>query len=303
MVIIAKKVGRLANRILLFAHFIATAAEHGFGIVNPAFGNYAHYFPSTSNDLLCRYPPGKATPPLNRYARELLYRACLGGANLLHAFKQRGHDVGLIRLRRDQSLDLDSPEFLCFLRKHRRVFVQDWFFRSENNCEKHGKVVRSFFTPCEKHLRRAREVVAPARDKGSFLVGIHIRQTDYPIFKGGRFLYSHRQYRQVMERVEAVFADRNVSFLLCSDAPVPKDAFAGLDTIYGNGHEVEDLFALAACDRLVGPPSTYSKWASYYGEVPRYEIFDPAEPLTRDSFAVARRLAHGLTNLQPVVPR
>ena len=303
MVIIAKKVGRLANRILLFAHFIAAAREHGFSVVNPAFGKYAHYFPSTSNDLLCRYPAGKTIPPVNRYVRELLYRACLGGANLLHALQQRGHNTGVIRLRRDQSLDLDSPEFLGFLRKHRRLFVQDWFFRSETNCEKHGDVVRSFFTPCDKHLQRAREVVAPARDKGRFLVGVHIRRTDYDNFKGGRFFYSDRQYRQVMDRVEAAFADRNVSFLLCSDAPVQKDAFTGLDTIHGNGHELEDLLALAACDRLVGPPSTYSKWASYYGKVPRHEIFDPASPVTQESFDVASRLAHGLTSLQPMTPR
>ena len=143
MVVISKRVGRLANRILLFAHFIATAAEHGFRVVNPAFGKYAHYFPSTSGDLLCRYPATGAVPPVNRYVRELFYRGCSDCAGVLHLLQQRGRDVGLIRLQRRQSLDLDSPQFLSFLRRHRTVFVQDWFFRSDTNCEKHGEAVRS----------------------------------------------------------------------------------------------------------------------------------------------------------------
>jgi hypothetical protein len=302
VVVIAKRVGRLANRILLFAHFIATAAEHGFHVVNPAFGKYAHYFPSTSGDLLCRYPAAGVIPPVNRYVRELFYHACSGWAGVLHVLQQGGRDVGLIRLLRHQSLDLDNPQFLSFLRRRRAVFVQDWFFRSDTNCETHGEAVRSFFTPWGGHLRRVDDVVESARRRDRFLVGVHIRQDDYSKFKGGRFFYSHEQYRQVMIRVEEAFADRNVSFLLSSDAPVPEGCFDGFDTIRGNGHELEDLYALAACDRLIGPPSTYSKWASYYGQVPRYEIFDPAQPVAPDSFEVARRLAPGLTWLEPIVP-
>ena len=34
MVIIAKRVGRLGNRLILFAHFMGAAAEHGLTVVN-----------------------------------------------------------------------------------------------------------------------------------------------------------------------------------------------------------------------------------------------------------------------------
>ena len=29
-----------------------------------------------------------------------------------------------------------------------------------------------------------------------------------------------------------------------------------------------DLYALSRCDYIIGPPSTFSQWASYYGHVP-----------------------------------
>ena len=56
--------------------------------------------------------------------------------------------------------------------------------------------------------------------------------------------------------------------LVCSNASPPASAFAGCDVSAGIGHLVEDLYALARCDYLVGPPSTYTAWASFYGQVP-----------------------------------
>jgi hypothetical protein len=294
MIVIAKKVGRLANRLLLFAHFIGAAREHGFKVVNPAFDRYAHYFPSTSKDLFCRFPAAGRFISMGPLGRNLLYRATLLTANTLHALQRQGSDVGLIRLKREELLDLDSPEFLSYLRRHRIVFVQDWFFRSSVDCEKHGDLIRSYFTPWKHHLARAKALVEPARQQGKFLVGVHVRQGDYVSFKGGRFFYTHAQFRRVMEHIRSNFADKPVSFLVCSDAPVPPQAFAGLDVHYGNGNELEDLYALAACDLLTGPPSTYSKWASYYGLVPRYEIRDPACSPTPEQFHVESTLHHGM---------
>ena len=166
------------------------------------------------------------------------------------------------------------------------MLVQDWYFRSRKNRERHRDLVRAYFTPQEHHLDGARAAVEPARAGGGLLVGVHIRRTDYDRFKGGSFFDSHGQYRSVMEGVEAAFPGQDATFFVCSDAPVPRDVFAGLNVFRGNGHQVEDLYALALCDRLVGPPSTYSAWASWYGDVPRYQILDPDEVATASSFEV-----------------
>lgn len=77
-----------------------------------------------------------------------------------------------------------------------------------------------------------------------------------------------------------------MTFLVCSDEPIPAGAFDGFDVVSGPGHELHDLYALAACHRILGPPSTYTTWASYYGAVPRYTIYDPAQPFDAASFVV-----------------
>jgi hypothetical protein len=287
LVIITKPVGRLANRLLLHAHFIGAAAEHGFRVVNPAMGDYAHYFPSC-RDLLCRFPETSRFPSFGRVGRKLLEYAARAGVRL----PLPGRRIGRIRLSREEGMDLDSPAFLDPLRRHSVLMVEDWFFRSPVDTEKHAGVIRRFFTPWPVHLRNVQAVIEPARERRRFLIGVHVRRGDYATFKGGRFLYTPQQYRAVMEGACSAFACENVTFLICSDEAVPMDVFAGLDVIRGNGHPLEDLYALAACDRLMGPPSTYTKWASFYGDVPLYEIADPASVVERGDFAVNACLGH-----------
>jgi hypothetical protein len=299
VIVIAKGVGRLANRLLLFAHFIGAATEHGFAVANPAFRQYAKYFPRTARDLLCRFPSGRAlwAPPGSRH---LLYEATLWTAGMLHSLQRTGREVGLIRLPRDQRLDLDSPAFLDAVRRYRLLFVQDWYFRSVVDCQRHRNVIRDYLTPWDHHLARSRASLEPARCRGRFVIGVHVRRGDYRGFRGGRFYYSHAQYRAVMTRVEAAFPSENVSFLVCSDEPVPHDAFHGLDVLHGPGQELEDLYALAACDRLIGPPSTYSAWASFYGDVPCYQVDDTTSPVEAAEFEVDRTLCSNGMPVRPV---
>jgi hypothetical protein len=282
-VVIAQPVGRLANRVLLFAHFIGAALEHGFSIVNPAFGTYAHLFPSTSRDLLCRFPPARSLPAPPG-SRQLLIRAAQAAADLLHRRQRAGRDVGLVRLARTESMDLDGEGFLAVLRRHRVVFVQDWFFRSTRDVERHAEAIRAFFTPSPAFLARGLAAFDRARGEADLVVGVHLRQGDYASYKSGRYFYAHREYAAILGRIERAFPERRIAFLICSDAPLPEGAFASHRVSAGPGGALEDLYALAACDRLVGPPSTFSRWASFYGRVPLCILHSADERIEAASF-------------------
>jgi hypothetical protein len=295
MIVIAKKVGRLANRLLLFSHFIAAAVEHGFRVANPAFARFSEFFPSTARDPLCRFPGGPRWPAVlaNPYEQEALYQACRMAAHLRHRRQAGGRAAGLIRLRRDQHLDLDSETFLSTVRRHRTVFVQDWNFRSREGCRKHGEIIRQFFTPRPDLLEQARRAVEPARENGRFLVGVHVRRTDYADFKDGRHFYPPAEYRRLMRDCVATFGDREVSFLTCSDEPLPEHLGDELEVLPGPGSAIGDLYALAACDRILGPPSTYSRWASYWGRVPRLVVEEAGVPVVAGDFVIDETLGYG----------
>ena len=300
VIVIAKKVGRLANRMLLFAHFIGTAEEHGLTILNPSFVPFGRYFPSTSRNLVARYPPRTATVRMPDLPREAIYVGVTAWADARRRRQEAGKDVGLIRLRRDQKVDIGSAEFLDAARSHRTLLIQDWFFRNEENCARHADAIRAYFRPHPRHLGRAHRVVERARAEGRLVIGVHIRRNDYRGFKDGRFFFTHAQYREVMQAALESHGTRDVAFLVCSDAPIPDAAFGGLQTFRGTGHELEDLYALAACDRLIGPPSTYNRWASFYGDVPLFQIEEPGARPEPGAFRIDRALSWNIAIPSPV---
>jgi hypothetical protein len=292
MIVIGQAYGRLANRLVLYAHVIAAAIDHGAEVANPSLGaRFAPYFPAIADDAWCRFParPRDRTPgPLRRRAA---YGATIGAAL---AVRPLGGAVGaprVLRLRDHERMDIGAPAFGRLLAAHRLVVIQGWRFRADAACAAHREVVKAHLAPAPDRLARAVDRVATVRRSGRLVVGVHVRRGDYARFRGGRYLYSHTAYRAAMEAVQAGFADRDVAFLVCSDEPVPVEAFAGLDVTPGPGHELDDLLALASCDRIVGPPSTYSRWAAFLGDVPRWVLEGPGARPGPSAFSVPLALA------------
>ena len=57
-------------------------------------------------------------------------------------------------------------------------------------------------------------------------------------------------------------------FVICSNKKVPPFFFKELNIFFANGNLVEDLYTLSKTDLIFGCRSTYSSFASYYGNVP-----------------------------------
>ena len=291
MIVIAKQVGRLANRLLLFAHFIATAADHDLEIANPALENYARYFPATARTLVPRWPAGRAALPWPPPARNLSYAAARVTGEALWQAKRRGLAVPLIRVCPVASSISSRTTFLEPARGRRVLFVLGWYFRNHEAVRRHAALLRDYFTPHPRRLERAAAAVRPARGRGRLVAGIHVRRGDYATFDDGRRFFDHADYRRVMLEVQAAHPGRDVAFLVCSDEPVPDDAFAGLELLGAPGTELEDLYALASCDLIVGPLSTYNRWASFWGEVPLFTLTEASSSFELEGADVAYDLA------------
>lgn len=59
-----------------------------------------------------------------------------------------------------------------------------------------------------------------------------------------------------------------------------------------NAIGIEDLYALSKCDYIFGPPSTFSMWASFYGEVPLKFFETTNEKFSLNDFSVIRYQCH-----------
>lgn len=51
-----------------------------------------------------------------------------------------------------------------------------------------------------------------------------------------------------------------------------------------------DLYSLSRCDYIIGPPSSFSRWASLMGHIPIYQIWNKNEEITEKSFSPLRFL-------------
>lgn len=269
MIIIARNYGQLGNRLFLYGHLIAAAEEYGVELANPSFVEYAHLFPATASNLWCRYPnfsTDNITPPA--WQRKTLAKAIHLGTKALSIAGLRNYPFHVIRIRGDESCDLAGEAFASAARGQQHVLTSGWLFRSEHLFQKHASAVRRHFALPDSNQSSVDRLIAQLRKEADIVVGIHIRHGDYATFMNGRYFYSLEQYASIMRRIVDQLPNQRVKFLVCSNAACVPGVFEGLEVTHGTGHITEDMYALAATDMMFGPPSTYTGWASFYGERP-----------------------------------
>jgi hypothetical protein len=272
-VVIAAKAGRLGNRLFLSAYFMANALAKGYTLWNPALGEYASYFEGSVRDPFCRFPEQSITleEEFAAQCREvafgwiaevgpLLAKSGVVGVGELDI--HRSHD------RHDEAYDLIGEKFDRLLRSNRWLLVKGWKFRDDSNLVRFHAEISAYFRPVEAIRHQAEMVVTAASQLGERIVGVHIRQGDYRSWKNGVHYFETEQYAHWMKELAGLHDDKKVVFIICSSDPIDRSHFQGLNIVDGPGTVVSDLYTLSLCDAIMGPPSTFSTWASYYGRVP-----------------------------------
>lgn len=175
-------------------------------------------------------------------------------------------------------ISLDSQEFIDLLQKPEIILCDGWLFRAPSYLQKHSEKIRRYFHPPAQNASRISAHLKPLRERSDMLVGVHIRYRDYREFQGGKNFYPLSVYVDMMDKVRKMVLHKTVSFLICSDEDQPNAPFADFLYKFGTGNVIEDMYGLAACDMIVGPSSTFSAWAAFYGGIPCYEVGRPLEP-------------------------
>lgn len=293
---IAWRTGRLANRLVLFANFVAFARDQGHRVINFAFHSYAPLFVATHRDIYCQYPPPRrrswldvlpGLAPALRGTR-LLYRGINAACHLQERFPWLARAaVTLHETPGSHMTPLESPEVQARFSHARVVFAHGWNFRAPACLQRQATHVRAYFQPVAQHAEASRQAAAQLRRQADVLIGVHVRQGDYRGWKGGRFFFPVSRYAAWMKELAGQFGGARVAFLVCSDEARRREEFPGLWVGFGPGLPIRDLYALAECDYIFGPPSTFSQWASFYGNKPLWHAPDPAASAELGEFQVS----------------
>ena len=287
MIIICKRPGQLGNSLFLFSHFIAYSLESNVSLMNLTFYEYADYFKSTKDSVLFRFPEKKGLISMHSLRKPAYYFF---------------HFIGRVidRLGLDNSvancihLNLNET-FILHEEKNQKklhssfVFAQGWLFRCMPYLKKHQDFIRNYFHLIGQHQQNVDRVIAASRADCEVLIGLHIRHGDYARFEGGKYFYSLEQYYSIMLNVKEIFKGKKIRFLISSNGNNDYSTFKNMDVCFPSGHEVEDMYALAKCDYILGPPSTFSMWASFYGNMPLYWIKDPGLRFSEKDFSLPEK--------------
>ena len=156
---------------------------------------------------------------------------------------------------------------------HDKSFVKDY-----------RQMLCTLFTP-EREVNE--KVKSTLSSYDGITVGVHIRRGDYKDWCGGAYDYSNEEYIRIMQSLadEAKQKQKAIRFLICSNEPIDiqQNELNILQIPHTDG--ITDLYGLASCDYIIGPPSTYSQWASFYGNVPLCILLQPQQKIIFNDFS------------------
>jgi hypothetical protein len=257
MIITLKKYGRLANRLFLYSHLIAFAEKEDLEIINFAFDDYKNYFPFFHGQFHCSY-----VPMTHDRAKEL------GNATWLH-LKARLKLIPKVCFWDERDIIFDGAdegdERIQLLIRSKQIVFEGWKFRSHLKIIDIMPILREIFRPLEKTEQSAMKQIRKARNRGEIVVGVHVRWEDY---RGSANYFQRSEYHERMAQIGSLLHPKKVCYLICSSETLHQEDFPLDCIITDNAEHVDDLYSLSKCDYIIGPASTFSRWASFYGGKP-----------------------------------
>lgn len=278
MLINLEPFGRLGNRLFFGAHLLAFGLRFDVPTLNLGFAEYAPLFPWMEGNAALAYPWRETGN--SRMARALLRRhQCIEILPWSHRFRYWG----------DRDFNFDETQkarLLGPLREGRDVYLRAWLFRGFESVTRFRPQILEVFRPSDDILGRTGEFLGGVRSGGDKIVGVHVRWEDY---RGTPFFLDQQGFVQRMRQVRDLSVGERVRFVLFSNETLPSEGWGDLDVIVSPSPSILfDLQAMSACDALMGPPSTFSGWASFYGAVPLLPLSQEQPAIRREDFQVCR---------------
>lgn len=291
MVIYFHKAGQLANRLFAASHLLANAKENDYRLLLLSLDEYSPFYQGTKGrKISSKFAYGIAL---------LFFKSCIKIGLRKSPFHQiivaeipefSFGESTTYRWDAKNHYDLRNNFFLRTVKQKPIIILFGRFFRDHRSIKEHKGTIRSFFTPIKSITNKVERHVSKVRVKSDLLVGVHIRKGDYRYFKGGKYDYSIRQYITVLNDIHNnIFDEKKLAYIICSNEQIDNHVFEDLpyEVRQHNGTPYEDLYCLSCCDYIVGPPSTFSLWASFLKNTPLYHIKDPEKQIRIEDFVVS----------------
>jgi len=268
-VIIWKNYGQLGNRLLTFSNVISIGISRGWSVYNPSFKEFGANFEYFKPQLIPHYCANRQPRLVQNLANSnFLWKiiiSLLQKKRLLAAL----HSANIL-LDSDDLTNINIRDLDLRLKKLNKKFLvwSAWNLSFKEVRDKYRSELVYIFRPSESIACSVKSAMCQF-SRSNLVIGVHLRRGDYASFADGIYFFPFELYRKLMLRLMDIYGSTQVQFAIFSNERVPNAMLAGLPAISMRGSTMEDLYCLAKCDLIVGPPSTFSEWASFYGGAKR----------------------------------
>lgn len=271
MIIFEAEYGQLSNRLILMAHAFASSMEYEHRIICLSNNEYLESY-------CCN---GKLSKVITMKDRSRFW----GGIKLYHRMCNKLlRNVGFYNEQENQKKLLNRIQKK---KSNKKYYINSWMFRDYPSVEKQKTEIRKFFMPKEKLIEDVRECWDRRFDNYITIIGVHIRRGDYANWHNGKYFYDDRTYRNILLNLQNIFDINKAAIVLFSNEKISYELYRGLDNVYVSPGKtaVEDHWLMSKCSYLIGPPSTFTRWAAYIGgNVPLYYIEDSKRKISIEDF-------------------
>lgn len=248
MLVVLRMIGNHSNVLFQFASYYAFSKKFGLSFV-----------PLDIYKLALHYEPVRKQ--YGWFATNVLYRA-------LSIFVRVVSKVGLLSPMEISSERISNHDLLQ-LQAGKFLVVWGWNFRNPRLLPEYRPALLELFY--EDRFLKGTELLGR---KGT--LGLHVRRGDYKTYAGGKYYYSDEVYVSWIHKLCLCLGDSvDKIIVFTNDRTIERAKYDKLPV--GVAFSENDDFRcdqalMMKCSYLSGPPSTFSQWASFLGQVPLYII-------------------------------
>ncbi len=276
IIILQNDGGELANQLWTFTSVYAYCLEKDFDCQNYSFFEYGQYFDIPINNKLIKFlffkpfknHRARRNNPKNKFWR-FFYK--IYAKTFIYFFKNRvassiNSDGKKIYLSPTEENDL----LIKIENDTLPIYFSGWLFRNPEGLIKYRKEIINYFKPKKIYTKTAEIKIEKLKNKYKNVIGIHVRQDDYKIFKNGLYLISQKRVSEILNEylISTGKNSQNTMFAFTSDGPINKNLFKKYNITINKGNPIEDLYLLSLCDTIIGSNSSFGNFAAYYGDKP-----------------------------------
>ena len=251
--------GNHSNRLFQAIHIEAFCIENKVEFSNPSFKNMSKYYGLKSSfidNTLC-----------------ILIR-------------------GLRKLRLIKTLDFNESDrngFYCdTILKTKVTLAHGWRFRAHELTRKYQDYfIRKYSLLPNFYVDNDFYKYFTKLDRSEYnIIGVHIRRGDYKTWENGKYYFTddiYEMYMTSLSRELSLLSKKKIKFILFSNETI--DISGSNDIIISNNEWYIDQLIMSKCDYLIGPPSTFTLWASYIGKIQYYHIKEKTGTINLNDFS------------------